>query len=88
MSIEMDSVDSLRIVCSALKQECTNDELLKLRKRLNRTHVENSRLRKKAQTLESDLMAERMAKQILQAVAIQLIRRMDSLRLPAASEHA
>ena len=83
----MDAVDSLRIVCATLKEECTSDEILKLRKRLNRTHVENCRLRKKAQKLELELMTERLAKEILQNVTIQIIRRMDSLRLQSVIEH-
>ena len=84
----MDALDSLRVVCATLKDDCTDDELLKLRKRLNRAHVENCRLRKKAQALETELMSERLAKSHLQAIAIMLIRRMDSLRFPAVAEHA
>ena len=83
----MDAVDSLRIVCTNLKEECANDEILKLRKRLNRAHVENCRLRKKAQQLETKLTTERLTKEILKEITIHLIKRMDSRLLRDIIEH-
>eukprot|EP00973_Karenia_brevis_P001966 268172-Karenia_brevis.AAC.1 len=62
--------------------------MTRLRKRLNRAHVENCRLRKKAQRLERQLNVERLAKRIMQDVCVRLIRQMDSLQLLAGTEHA
>ena len=84
----MDAVDSLRVVCSNLRDSTRDDEMTRLRRRLNRAHVENCRLRKKAQRLERELNVERMAKGILQDICVRMIRQMDSLQIPAGTEHA
>lgn len=79
----METVDTLRVVCTHLKESAREAEVASLRRRLNRAHVENCRLRKKAQRLDRELIAEQLAKRILQGACIGLIRQMDSLRLLA-----
>ena len=83
----MDAIDSLRVVCACLEESTRDVEVANLRRRLNRAHVENCRLRKKAQQLERGQAAEQLAKRILQGVCVSLIRQMDSLRLLAGSAH-
>ena len=84
----MDAVDSLRVVCANLRDSTRDDEMTRLRRRLNRAHVENCRLRKKAQRLERELNVELMAKGILQDICVRMIRQMDSLQIPVGTEHA
>ena len=84
----MEAVDSLRTVCLTLRDATRDDELTNIRKRLNRAHVENCRLRKKAQRLEREPNVERAAKGILQDICVRMIRQMDSLQIPAGTEHA
>ena len=84
----MDAVNSLGTVCIYLKDCARDEETTNLRRRLNRAHVENCRLRKKAQQLEHEVVAERLAKKILQEVCTHLIRQMDSLRLLAGTARA
>ena len=84
----MDAVDSLRVVCANLRDSTRDDEMTRLRRRLNRAHVENCRLRKKAQRLERMLDVELKAKGILQDICHRLIRQMDSLQFLVGIEHA
>ena len=84
----MEAVDSLRTVCLTLRDATRDDELTNIRKRLNRAHVENCRLRKKAQRLERMLDVELKAKGILQDICHRMIRQMDSLQFLVGIEHA
>ena len=86
---EMDTVGALALVCDHLKETCQNAEMLKLRRRLNRAHVENCRLRKKAQKLDEMLASERVARIVLAEISRHLIQRMESGLLPhsAGIEH-
>ena len=84
----MDAVDSLRVACANLRDSTRDDEMTRLRRRLNRAHVENCRLRKKVQRLERELKVERMVKGILQEICVRMIRQMDSLQIPVGTEHA
>ena len=69
----------LEVVCKHFKAECGDETIGNLRKRLNKAHVQNHRLRRKALQLENLLKLERSCRAISNSVLTALLRRMDSL---------
>ena len=69
----------LEIVCRHFRDECGDATIANLRRRLNRTHVQNHRLRKKALQLSEQLAVERSCRAVVSELLTVLIRRMDSV---------
>ena len=69
---------ALETVCQYFRKECGDETIANLRKRINRAHVENHRLRKKALQLSEQLAIERSCKAILRELIAVLLKRMDS----------
>ena len=78
---------ALEAVCKHFKAECGDVTIGNLRKRLNKAHVQNHRLRKKALQLENLLKLERSCRAISNSVLTALLRRMDSLLDQQHSDH-
>lgn len=78
-----DNTHVLEVVCKHFRNECADKTIVNLRKRLNRAHVQNHRLRKKALQLDSLLRLERSCRAITNNVITTMFTRMDS----ALSEH-
>ena len=74
-----ESTRALETVCKHFRNECGDATIANLRKRLNRAHVENHRLRKKALQLSEQLAVERSCKAILTEIIAVLLKRMDSV---------
>ena len=74
-----DNTRALEVVCKHFRNECADKTIVNLRKRLNRAHVQNHRLRKKALQLDSLLRLERSCRAISNTVLASIITRMDSL---------
>ena len=70
---------ALEVVCKHFRNECGDATIANLRKRLNKAHVENHRLRKKALQLSSHLERESSCRAILNTLISILLRRMDSV---------
>ena len=70
---------ALEVVCKHFKAECGNKAIGDLRRRLNKAHVQNHRLRKKALQLENLLRLERSCRAISNSVLTALLTRMDSV---------
>ena len=70
---------ALETVCKYFQSECGNREMQSLRKRINRAHVANSRLRQKYNHLEQQLKEHRDSKMLLNRILHLLIQRMDSM---------
>ena len=77
---------ALEVVCKQFKAECGDETIGNLRKRLNKAHVQNHRLRRKALQLENLLKLERSCRAISNSVLTSLLTRMDSL-LERHSDH-
>ena len=71
---------ALEVVCKHLRLECGDGTILNLRRRLNRAHVANHRLRKKAQQLEGNLAVERSCRGVLASIVNRLVAQMDFLQ--------
>ena len=69
----------LEVACRYFKAECGDETIGNLRKRLNKAHVQNHRLRKKALQLENLLRLERSCRAISNSVLTSLLTRMDNL---------
>ena len=69
----------LEVVCKHFKAECGDEAIGNLRRRLNKAHVQNHRLRKKTLQLENLLRLERSCRAISNSVLTSLLTRMDSL---------
>ena len=70
---------ALETVCKYFQSECGNREIQSLRKRNNRAHVANSRLRQKCNCLEQLLKESRDSGMLLNRILHLLIQRMDSM---------
>ena len=70
---------ALELICKHFRNECGDETIGNLRKRLNKAHVQNHRLRKKALQLENLLKLERSCRAISNTLLTSLITRMDSL---------
>ena len=66
---------ALEVVCQHFRKEFHDETICNLRKRLNCAHVQNHRLRNKAQQLETQLKIERSCRAILDSVVLLLIKR-------------
>ena len=69
----------LEMVCRYFRRECGDKTIDNLLKRLNRAHVANHRLRKKALQLEAQVILERSCRALLNNMLIEVTLRMDSL---------
>jgi hypothetical protein len=72
-----ESIQSLEVVCKHLRNECGDDTILSLRRRLNNAHVSNHRLRKKALQLSEQIAVERSCRAILTELLANIVKRMD-----------
>ena len=70
---------ALETACRYFKAECGDETIGNLRKRLNKAHVQNHRLRKKTLQLENLLRLERGCRVISNSVLTSLLTRMDNL---------
>ncbi len=70
---------ALEVVCKHFRDECGDATIANLRKRLNKAHVENHRLRKKALQLSEQLTVERACRAIVSELLTLLLKRMDSV---------
>ena len=70
---------ALEVVCKHFKAECGDKTIGDLRRRLNKAHVQNHRLRKKSLRLENLLKLERSCRDISNSVLTALLTRMDSV---------
>ena len=70
---------ALEVVCQHFRTEFGDQALTNLRKRINRAHVENCRLRKRMHHLSTRLEIETSLKGILHALISILLRRLDSI---------
>ena len=73
-----ENTKALEIVCKHFHNECADTEIRNLRLRINRAHVQNHRLRKKAQHLTEKLNIEQIRRKITSELLLMMIRRMDS----------
>ena len=70
-------MDALEVVCKHFRNECGDDLIISLRKRINRTYVANFRLRKKLKAMEEHMRIQASCRQILDQILVLLIKRTD-----------
>ena len=81
-----ESTRALDTVCKHFREECGDEAIRNLRRRLNAAHVANHRLRKKALQLNEQLAIERSCRAVVSELLATLLRRMDSV-LNSVQDH-
>ena len=83
-----DNIHALEIVCKHFKRELGDQVIISLRKRINRAHVMNYRLRRKIANLDSMLQIQKSLTKIMRVFVSSLIEQFNHLakRLETADQ--
>ena len=74
-----DNIHALEIVCKHFRQELGDKIMISLRKRINKAHVTNYRLRRKIANLDSMLQIQKSLTKIMRVFVSSLIDQFNHL---------
>ena len=80
------NMKALEVVCMHFQSEYGDENLRKLRRRLNTAHVQNHRLRMRLNETEKRLTFEESRCKILSHIINDLINRMDTLQFDSGDQ--